>query len=119
MAWVHWGKIHKKIKKFYAERIVTTVTKFSNSIENGSWTLLRLKETTHELKKHFDQDTIPLTLIYSYVAVGLYDTHNFEWSFFLKFLCTKIVKQFVFLVSSHCLSTYAFIFMKQKFLHSF
>ena len=30
----------------------------------------------------------------------VYDTHSFEWPFLLKFLCTKIVKQFVFLVQS-------------------
>ena len=36
------------------------------------------------------------TLIY--VAVGLYDTHSFEWAYLLKFLCTQIVKQFVILV---------------------
>ena len=35
-----------------------------------------------------------------YMAVGLYDTHSFEWPFLLKFLYTKIVKQFVFLVQS-------------------
>ena len=39
-----------------------------------------------------------LTLLY--MAVGLYDTHSFEWPFLLKFLCTKIVRQFVFLVQS-------------------
>ena len=38
------------------------------------------------------------TLIF--VAVVLYDTHSFEWPFLLKFLCTKIVKLFVFLVQS-------------------
>ena len=36
-----------------------------------------------------------LSLIY--VAVGLYDTHSFEWPFFQKLLCTNIVKQLVFL----------------------
>ena len=40
-----------------------------------------------------------LTLIY--VAVGLYDAHSFEWPFLIKFLWTKIVKQFVFLVQSN------------------
>ena len=30
----------------------------------------------------------------------IYDTHGFEWTFLLKFLCTKIVQQFVFLVQS-------------------
>ena len=30
----------------------------------------------------------------------VYDTHSFEWTFLLKFLSTKIVKQFVFLVQS-------------------
>ena len=37
-----------------------------------------------------------LTLIY--MVVGLYATHSFEWPFLLKFLYTKIVKQFVFIV---------------------
>ena len=45
-------------------------------------------------------------LILIYVAVGLqYEymiltSHSFEWNFLLKFLCTKLVKQFVFLVQS-------------------
>ena len=39
-----------------------------------------------------------ITLIY--VAVGLKDTHCFEWCFLQKFLSRKIVKQFVFLVQS-------------------
>ena len=39
-----------------------------------------------------------LTLIY--VAVGLFDTHCFEWPYLLKFLCTKVVKQLVFIVQS-------------------
>ena len=39
-----------------------------------------------------------LTLIY--MAAGLHDTHSFEWPFFFKFLCTKIVKQFLFLSQS-------------------
>ena len=38
-----------------------------------------------------------LTLIYNYVALGLYYTHRFEWPFFQKLLCTNIVKQLVFL----------------------
>ena len=41
---------------------------------------------------------IALTLIYA--AVGLNDTHCFEWCFLQKFLSRKIVKQFVFLVQS-------------------
>ena len=41
-------------------------------------------------------------LTHIYVAVGLNDTHSFEWPFPLKFLCTgtKIVTQFVFQVQS-------------------
>ena len=39
-----------------------------------------------------------LTLIYT--AVGLKDTHCFEWYFFQKFLSKKIVKQFIFLAQS-------------------
>ena len=43
------------------------------------------------------------------MAVGLYDTLSFEWPFLLKFQCTKIVKQFVFLVQSVVFNnTYAF-----------
>ena len=42
----------------------------------------------------FEQKGFLLTFIY--MAVGLYDTHRFEWPF----LCTKVVKQFVFLVQS-------------------
>ena len=45
-----------------------------------------------------DHNLLRLTLIY--MAVGLYDTHSFEWPFLLKFLCTKLVEQFVFLVQS-------------------
>ena len=36
----------------------------------------------------------------------IYDTHGFEWTFLLKFLCTKIVQQFVFLVQSIVLVIY-------------
>ena len=39
-----------------------------------------------------------LTLIYA--AVGLNDTHCFEWFFLQKFLSRKIVKKLVFLVQS-------------------
>ena len=52
-----------------------------------------------------------LTLFY--VAVGLYDTHSLEWPFLLKFLCTKIVKQCVFLVQSIVFQHMLFLFMKQ------
>ena len=40
----------------------------------------------------------PLTLIYA--AVGLKDTHSFEWCFLQKFLSRTIVKKIVFLVQS-------------------
>ena len=39
-------------------------------------------------------------LILIYMAVGLYDSHRFEWRFLLVFHCTKIVKQFLFLAQS-------------------
>ena len=46
-------------------------------------------------------DTGPFfTLTLIYAAVGLTDTHCFEWCFLQKFLSRKIVKQFVFLVQS-------------------
>ena len=53
----------------------------------------------NSLKVIFNRSPLNIkTLIY--MAVGLYGTHSFEWPFLLKFLCTKIVKQSVFLVQS-------------------
>ena len=57
-----------------------------------------------------------------YVALGLYDTHSFEWPFLLKFPCTKIVKPFVFLVQSNVFQhrwVYVFKFMKQYSFNKF
>ena len=49
------------------------------------------------VKEHFLAFRHNLFRTLIYVAVGLYDAHSFEWPYLLKFLCTKIVKQFVFL----------------------
>ena len=52
------------------------------------------------------------TLIY--MAVGLYDTYSFEWSFLQMFLCKKIVKQFVVIVQNVVfIHSYVFKFIKQ------
>ena len=75
------------------------------------------RKLLYRVRERLPLQLCTLTLIY--MAVGLYDTHSFEWPFLLKFLCTKIVKQFVFLVQSivfilytvQC--TYVFKFMKQ------
>ena len=60
-----------------------------------------------------------LTLIYT--AVGLFDSdsHIFEWPYLLKFLCTKIVKQFVFLVQVLSLYLCFLNLWNNKFLSNF
>ena len=52
-----------------------------------------------------------LTLIY--VAVGLYDTHSFEWPNLLKVPMYKNSETICIPSPKHCLSIYAFKFMKQ------
>ena len=59
-----------------------------------------------------------MSLALFYMAVGIYDTHSFEWPYLLKFLCTKIVRKFDFLVKivAFLISTYVFKFLKKLML---
>ena len=79
---------------------------FSNDILYILWGWpFNVRSSGEENKNLIEVDYIEegLTLIFKFLALiymagGLNDTHSFEWPFLLKFLCTKIVKQFVFLV---------------------
>ena len=84
--------------------VLYSVHKTSDRSYNNLWLF---RQTVKSIK----------TLIY--LAVGLYDTHSFEWLFLLKSLCTKNSETICITSPKYCLSTYAFKFMKQNSFHKF
>ena len=91
---IPFGQVFDSIKCLPATRQDSLEIPLSESFS------LRVLRNKIFLDRKSDRKCTSITTFCSliYMAVGLYDTYSFEWPFLLKFLCTKIVKQFVFLV---------------------